>query len=118
MLKKNLTDTMSVSKALLYILMFLLVSGCSMRKGPPPPKPAAKSQPAAKQPTKTVDTKAQQQFYDRGLQLYSKESYRDAQSAFQQVIELGPNTVLGQKAQENLKKIQQILKTLDEMGSK
>ncbi len=65
-----------------------------------------------------VDPKAQQQHYDQGLQYYSQEHYRQAKESFQQVVELGPNTPLGVKAQENLRKIDRILKTLEEIESK
>jgi tetratricopeptide (TPR) repeat protein len=99
---------------IMYGVAFLLVAGCaSAPQAPPPhPKPIVRPQP------KPVDAKAQQKYYDLGLQNYSKENYKEAKEAFQQVIELGPNTVLGLKAQENLKKIEQILKTLEEIESK
>jgi len=60
----------------------------------------------------------QQQYYDKGLQHYSRENYGDARKAFQHAVDLGPNTALGQKAQENLRKIQQIMKTVEEIESK
>jgi Tfp pilus assembly protein PilF len=81
----------------------------------PPPAPAAKP---ARQQAKTVDAKAQREYYDRGLQSYSQENYRDAREAFQQAVEYGPNTALGIKAKENLKKTEQILKTLKELEDK
>jgi len=94
-------------------MMLLALSGCAgLWKTSPPPKPAARSQ------AKPVDAKAQQHYYDQGLQQYSKENYGKAKEAFQQAVEFGPNTALGVKAQENLKKIQQILKTLEELESK
>jgi TolA-binding protein len=65
-----------------------------------------------------VDTKAQQQYYDQGLQHYSNDNFGEAKKAFLRVVEIGPNTVLGQKAQENLKKIEQILKTLEAIETK
>lgn len=99
---------------LIYGMAFLLATGCASvpKAAPPathPPKPVAR--PA-------VDTKAQQQFYDKGLQLYSQENYDEARNAFQQVVELGSNTALGLKAEENIRKIDQILKTLKEIESK
>jgi TolA-binding protein len=93
---------------------FLAFAGCTLwRKTPPPPPPSPK--PVTRQ---HVDTKAQQHYYDLGLQHYSKENYGEAKEAFQQVIDLGPNSTLGLKAQENLKKIDRILKTLEELESK
>jgi TolA-binding protein len=95
---------------LFYSLVFLVVAGCAVPKTASPPPKSSARQP--------VDAKAQQQYYDLGLQQYTKENYGEAEEAFEQVIELGPNTALGQKAQENLKKIQRILKTLEEIESK
>ena len=92
-------------------MMLLALSGCaSLHKAPP--KPAVRAQ------AKPIDAKAQQHYYDLGIQQYSKENYGKAKEAFQQAVEFGPNTALGVKAQENLKKIQQILKTLEEYESK
>ena len=79
---------------LLCCAAFLIMAACAS-----PPVPIDYPQ------AKPVDAKAQQQYYDLGLQQYSKENYGEAKEAFQQVIELGPNTALGLKAQENLKKI-------------
>jgi TolA-binding protein len=84
-------------------------AGCASTRNPPA---ASRPQP------KPVDVKAQQQYYDLGLQQYSQENYGEAKKAFQMVVELGPKSALGIRAQENLRKIQQILKTLDEMESK
>lgn len=84
---------------------------------PPPPKPVTRpSRPAEKR--KPVNTKTQQQFYDQGLRAYSKENYEEARAAFKRVVELGSNSPLGLNAQENLRKIQQILKTVEEIESK
>lgn len=98
-----------------------VLSGCALFAKKPPPMPSSSS-PAPKQQTrpqpKSGDSRAQKQFYDLGVQHYSKENYNEARSAFQQAVDLGPDTMLGQKAQENLRKIQQILKTLEEIESK
>lgn len=67
---------------------------------------------------KPVDPKAQQRFYDQGLQHYSKEKYELAREAFRKVVEISPNNNLGVRAKENLVKINQILKTLEGMKSK
>jgi len=92
-------------------MVCLVLSGCASLKTTPPPPPKSSAR-------QHVDARAQQQYYDLGLQQYSKENYGEAKDAFQQVIDLGPNTTLGQKAQENLKKIQRVLKTLEEIESK
>ena len=84
----------------------------SATQSPPVHKPTVKPQP------KPVDTEAQQSYYDLGLQHYLKEDYTEAKKAFQQVVQIGPGTTLGLKAQENLKTIEQILKTLREIESK
>lgn len=100
-------------KLILYCVVFIVASGCAtlLKKAPQQhPKAAARPQ--------HVDVKAQQQYYDEGLQLYSKENYGEAKEAFQEVIDLGPNTPLGLKAKENLTKIDQILKTLKEIESR
>ncbi len=116
----------------------LILAGCAAAQKPPvsspKPKPAAarqQSKPAdnktqqqrpadgkAPQQPKPADVKSQQHYYDLGLQYYSKENYKEAKKAFQVVVDLGPRTSLGIKSQENLKKIQQILKTLEEIESK
>jgi len=94
-------------------LAYLAIAGCSIVHTPySQQKPAPRAQP------KAPDPKAQQYYYDLGLQRYSEENYAKAEQAFQQAVENGPATTLGIKAQENLKKIQQILKTLEEMESK
>jgi TolA-binding protein len=98
-----------------YSIVFMVMTGCAVPKAtPPPPSP-----PPPKSSTRQhVDARAQQQYYDLGLQQYTKENYGEAKEAFEEVIELGPNTALGRKAQDNLKKIQRILKTLEEIESK
>ncbi len=101
-------------KLFLYTVPVFMVMGSVSCHKAPPPAPAPKARPQQK----SIDTKAQQQHYDRGLQLYSKENYKQARAAFQQAVQLGPNTTVGLKSQENLKKIQQILKTLEEIQAK
>jgi TolA-binding protein len=93
-------------------MALLVAAGCASTQKVPPPNPTSRPQ------QKPVDAKAQQQYYDQGLQQYSKENYGDAKKAFQMVVELGPKSALGMRAQENLRKIQQILKTLEEIESK
>jgi outer membrane protein assembly factor BamD (BamD/ComL family) len=62
--------------------------------------------------------KTQQYYYDQGLQQYAKENFGEAKESFQRAIDAGPNTTLGMKAQENLRKIHQILKTVEDIESK
>lgn len=106
---------MVTKKQLLKLILVLCgaallgAAGCASTRNAPA---ASRSQ------QKPVDVKAQQQYYDLGLQQYSKENYGEARKAFQMVVELGPKSALGTRAQENLRKIQQILKTLEEMESK
>jgi TolA-binding protein len=99
----------------IYGLVLLVATGCVAF-------PTASSAPSPHQRSgtkpHTVDGKAQQKYYDLGLQYYSRESYGEAKEAFLQVIELGPNTALGVKAQENLKKIERVLQTLEEIKAK
>jgi TolA-binding protein len=96
-------------------MMLIVLSACALfKKTPPPPPPAPPRSPARQH----VDAKAQQQYYDLGVQQYSRENYGEAKEAFELVLKLGPNTALGVKAQENLKKIERILKTLEEIETK
>lgn len=94
----------------------------------PEPYPTSKTVPAnatpsqssslTHLPSQTIDTKAQQLHYDRGIQAYSKENFEEAKTQFQSVIDLGPNSSLGLKAQENLKKVTQVIKSVEEIKSK
>jgi len=106
------TTVNAVHNLLVCSMTLLALSGCAGLRKAPPPKSAARSQ------ARPVDAKAQKHYYDLGLQQYSKENYGKAKESFQQAVDFGPNTALGVKAQENLKKIQQILKTLEEFDSK
>jgi outer membrane protein assembly factor BamD (BamD/ComL family) len=74
--------------------------------------------PSHSKSTRQTGPKAQQYYYDKGLQHYTKENFGEAKEAFERVVDAGPNTSLGMKAQENLKKIQQILKTVKDIESK
>lgn len=92
-----------------YVLMALVVlvmlSACAATAPRPlPPQPA--------------NPEAQQQYYDLGLKYYTEEKYDEAKSAFHLAIENGPGTFLGSKAFENLKKTEQVLKTLKELEQK
>ena len=112
------TTSTTIRKLLLRLLLsgfvVLTLSGCALwpwqKAASSPQKPVSRAH--------VVDAKAQHHYYDLGLRQYSQENYGDAKEAFQQAVDFGPNTDLGIKAKENLKKIDQILKTLEEIQSK
>lgn len=60
----------------------------------------------------------QKQLYDIGVKFYSEEKYLDAKKAWGQVIEMNATTDLALKAQEHLKKVDQMLKTLETIEHK
>ena len=95
-------------------MLITALTGCA-KKVPPPPPPPPKKPSAVRVQQKAVDPKAQQQYYDLALKYYTEENYKQAKKLFQQVIQSGPSTTLGMKARDNLKKTEQILKTLKEM---
>jgi TolA-binding protein len=68
--------------------------------------------------SRPADPRAQQRYYDLGLQQYSKEKYERAKESFRHVVEINASNKLGLKAQENIKKIDRILKTLNDMEKK
>lgn len=107
---------------MLCFLSAAFISSCALMQDRAPtvqePKAPTVHKPIVKPQPKPVDTQAQQSYYDLGLQHYLKEDYTEAGKAFQQAVQIGPDTALGLKAQENLKKIEQILKTLHEIESK
>ncbi len=105
-------------RLLICSLTLVVLSGCALFQKTPPPPPQTPPAPPRSSVRPRVDAKAQQQYYDLGVQQYSRENYREAKEAFEHVLELGPNSALGMKAQENLKKIQRILKTLEEIEAK
>jgi len=91
----------------------VMATGCSwIQRATPSQSSSTRQQP------KAAEAKVQQQHYDRGLQQYMAENYGEAKNSFLRVVENGPNTLLGMKAQENLKKIERILKTVEEIESK
>ena len=102
------------------IALLLMIAGCVCLT---PEQPRSRSGGDSRSPQRQsgksgAEVRDQQYYYDIGLQHYSKERYTRARKAFQRVIDMGPSTTLGQKARENLKKIQQIEKTLQEIESK
>jgi outer membrane biosynthesis protein TonB len=86
---------------------------------PSQPKAAPKAPPPkAVAPPPLGESVSQQNYYDMGMRYYSQEKYADAKKAWQRVIKLGRRTALANKARENIKKVDQILKTLKEMSGK
>lgn len=86
----------------------------SAKAAKPVPKDASLrpvSRPAA-------DPEAQKRAYGRAMKLFTEESYSEAKQAFTEVVRLGPDTELGQKARANLKKVEQMLQSLREIESK
>jgi outer membrane protein assembly factor BamD (BamD/ComL family) len=71
-----------------------------------------------KPPPEVVDMGAIQDYYNQGLQFYADEQYGEAKKAWQQVIKLGPNTRLAVKARAYVKKVNRMLKTLQEIENK
>lgn len=80
-------------------------------------KPAPKQQ-VPKTPPVPSSLSTQQKYYDTGMRYYSQEKYAAAKKAWQRVIKLGRRTELANKARENIKKVDQILKTLKEMSGR
>ena len=104
----------------LFLCVSSLVSGCAymkkMTKGKhAKSKKSQKGQSKGASQSKPADPQAQQRYYDMGMRYYSEEKYAEAKKAWQQAVQLGPHTPLGNKAQEYLKKTDQVLKTLQEM---
>lgn len=86
------------------------------REAHPPTKIAPKP-PVQKTPEAPGESQ-QQKYYNMGMRYYSQEKYAEAKKAWQRVIKLGKRTALANKARENIKKIDQILKTLREISGK
>lgn len=116
-----------INKCLIFFVLSAFVSGCGYlgikKWGHPLPsqkKEQSKSPGAAekKAPPKPVDTAAQQRLYDIGMKCYTEEKYEEAKRNWQKAIQMGPATPVASKAKENLKKTEQILKTLKEIESK
>ncbi|MBI5235269.1 MAG: hypothetical protein HY886_03360 [Deltaproteobacteria bacterium] len=119
-----MVNLMSIAfkKSILCLLLAAFISSCASTREKSPavqePKAPTAHKPVVAPRPRPVDTEAQQSYYDSGLQHYLKEDYDEAKKAFQQAVQIGPDTALGLKAKENLKKIAQILKTLYEIESK
>jgi TolA-binding protein len=90
-----------------------------VKSGDIQPPPKAATQPLAmKTPAIPGETTSQQTYYDMGMRYYSQGKYAEAKKAWERVIKLGRRTALADKARENIKKTDQILKTLKEMSGK
>ncbi len=111
----NASHGRATAMLILTLTASLAAAGCATANKTRQP---GRGSTASRPPAKPVDVRAQQDHYDQGLKYYSREKYDEARKAFQRVVDLGPNTSLGQKAQENLRKIQQIMKTVEEIESK
>lgn len=59
---------------------------------------------------------AQQKYYNLGMRYYAKDKFQQAKEAWQSVIKLDRKTDLAEKARENIKKVDQILKRLEKMS--
>lgn len=88
----------------------------AVEKPPEAPKTVPKS-PVQKAPEESTKSE-QQKYYNMGMKHYSQEQYEEAKKAWQKVIKLGRKTALANKARENIKKTDQILKTLKEISGK
>jgi len=77
-----------------------------------------KQTPPKTPPEPLGEATSQQKYYDMGMRYYSQEKYAEAKKSWQRVIKLGKRTALADKARENIKKVDQILKTLKEMSGR
>jgi len=59
---------------------------------------------------------AQQKYYNIGMRYYAQDKFEQAKEAWQAVIKLDRKSDLAEKARENVKKVDQILKRLKEMS--
>ncbi len=59
---------------------------------------------------------AQQKYYNIGMRYYAQDKFEQAKEAWQTVIKLDRKTALADKARENVKKVDQILKRLKQMS--
>jgi TolA-binding protein len=109
---------MGKASAVLALASSLGLAGCA--HAPRRPAPAGKARPPSEtrspQPqAKAVDAAAQKTAYDLGMKCFSEEKYAEAAQAWQEAVRQGPSTPLGRKSQENLRKTNQMLKTLQEI---
>ena len=76
----------------------------------------AHKESAAPPPTGSNIPAAQQKYYNIGMRYYAQDKFEEAKEAWQTVIKLDRKTDLAEKARENVKKVDQILKRLKEMS--
>ena len=88
----------------------------TIEKSPEALPPKATPKPPAQKPPEAPAKLSQQQYYNLGMKYYSQEKYAEAKQAWQMVVKLGKRTALANKARENIKKTDQILKTLKEIS--
>ncbi|MRR17799.1 MAG: hypothetical protein EG826_15230 [Deltaproteobacteria bacterium] len=81
------------------------------REQTPPHKESASHPPAGGNIPAT-----QQKYYNMGMRYYAQDKFEQAKEAWQAVIKLDRKTDLAEKARENIKKVDQILKRLKEMS--
>lgn len=99
----------------------VLVSGCAAprrTKGSGAPRSAVVTPAPAAQPPKPADLAAQKTLYEEGLKFYSEEKYLEAKKSWEQALEINAASELTQNIIENLKKTDQVLKTLQEIQTK
>jgi len=76
----------------------------------------AHKESASHPPTGSNIPAAQQKYYNMGMRYYAQDKFEQAKEAWQAVIKLDRKTDLAEKARENVKKVDQILKRLKEMS--
>jgi outer membrane protein assembly factor BamD (BamD/ComL family) len=94
----------SAGRSLLYLIILCLLAAC-VHKAP-------STTPEA------VDIAVLQDYYNQGLQFYADEQYGKAKKVWMKVIRLGPDTLVAAKARVYVKKVNRILKTLNEIEKK
>ncbi len=84
------------------------------------PKPPAQQPvpPIPTPPVRPADLAAQKALYEEGLKFYSEEKYLDAKKSWEQALEISTTSELSGHILENLKKTDQVLKTLQEIQNK
>ncbi|MBI5883237.1 MAG: hypothetical protein HZB91_09040 [Elusimicrobia bacterium] len=92
-----------------------LAAGCASLKKAFPHKSksspaAAAARPAA--PARRVDPKAQEAAYEEGMRLFSDEKYAEAKAAWKKSLQMDPDSQIGRKSRENLRKVETILDSL------
>lgn len=94
------------------VLLLIVVLGACV--------PTKNKKTASKGPIKPVASNAvaQKRSYDAGVGHFAEERYAAAKKAWQETVRLGPATAIGQKAKDNLQKVDAILSSLNELEKK